>query len=114
MPDSELTGELIEAARQAGQPLRIIAKYGDRTAAAKPGPEELLWRIETGGGASQRSWSDPAFVRKTIASLAHGGSAGFEIEPPDEASRLFYMLWGRLSYDPKTPDTVWSKEMKGL
>ncbi len=114
IPDSELTGELIEAARQAGQPLRIVAKYGDRTAAAKPGPEELLWRIETGGGAPQRSWSDPAFVRKTIASLAQGGSAGFEIEPPDEADRLFYMLWGRLSYDPKTPDTVWSKEMKGL
>ncbi|RPI08960.1 MAG: hypothetical protein EHM65_09675 [Acidobacteriales bacterium] len=111
IPDSDLTSGLIEAARQAGQPLRVVAKYGDRTAAAKPGPEELLWRIEAGDSAQQHSWNDPVFVRKTTASLAQGGSAGFEIEPPDKASRLFYMLWGRLSYDPKTPDTVWSKEI---
>jgi hypothetical protein len=119
IPDSELTGELIGAARQAGQPLRVVVKYGDRTpAAARPVPEELLWRIETGSGAAQRPWSDPAFVRKTILSFSEGGCAGFEIEPPAlppaEGSRLFYLLWGRLSYDPKTPDTVWSKEMKGL
>src|SRR5439155_13660126 len=24
---------------------------------------------------------------------------------------LFYLLWGRLSYDPKTPESVWMSEL---
>jgi hypothetical protein len=59
---------------------------------------------------------NPDSVRKTVVDIYESGYAGFEIdapaEPAGEGSRLFYVLWGRLGYNPKTPDTVWSKELK--
>jgi len=67
--------------------------------------------LEAPGAAGRAEWSDPAFVRKTLQELTQPGVAGFEIEAPQavslDANRLLYLLWGRLSYDPKTPGTLW-------
>ena len=85
-------------------------------------------------------WGDPQYVRRAVPTLRLSGAAGFEIDPPlaqkgfgnrpgkwgiftaAEKERtfwkyeferywLFYMLWGRLSYDTATSDAVWMSEM---
>jgi hypothetical protein len=116
--ESDLTPGLLKAAEVADLPLRI----GRRPAAGRPtappakGAFETLWQMEDPAAAGPKLWLDPAFVRRTVPVFTRAGSAGFEIEAPSPAGadgdRLFYMLWGRLSYDPKTPDSVWSRELK--
>ena len=79
-------------------------------------------------------WGDPGFVRRAAGTFDLGGGSGFEIDAPlaqkgfgnrpgvwgvftpsqkdrvfwryeFERYWLFYLLWGRLTYDPTTPDT---------
>jgi hypothetical protein len=115
---ADLTPELLKAATQAGVPLRIGVRYtGGRTAQiARPAGCELFWQLEASKPGERTLWSDPAHVRHTVATLAQPGFSGFEIQAPAPggtgADTLFYLLWGRLSYDPKTPDSVWSREWK--
>jgi hypothetical protein len=59
-------------------------------------------------------WGDPEFVRHAVAAF---GSNGFEIDAPalrgqPDRHWFFYLLWGRLSYDPRTRDRVWLTEFK--
>jgi hypothetical protein len=114
-----LTPDLLKAATESGAPLRITVPYGD----VKLGPpasqlsSQSMWEVATPDPAKRLLWSDPDFVRRTVIALAQPGYSGFEIEPPlppdSEDSGLFYALWGRLSYDPKTPASAWGKEPKG-
>ncbi|MGK2861362.1 MAG: hypothetical protein ACSLE0_05475 [Chitinophagaceae bacterium] len=76
-------------------------------------------------------WGQPDFIRKHIAANTHDyingyfvGSEGYipakDFSHLDNGHRnwnyafekqwLFYMLWGRLLYDPTTPDAVFEKE----
>ncbi|MBI4877284.1 MAG: hypothetical protein HY822_21870, partial [Acidobacteria bacterium] len=86
-------------------------------------------------------WGDPEYVRRAVSTFGMSGASGFEIDPPlaqkgfgnrpgkwgvfTEARKdrafwkweferywMFYQLWGRLSYDPKTPETVWTAELQ--
>jgi hypothetical protein len=79
-------------------------------------------------------------VRRAVSTFGLGGAEGFEIDPPlaqkgfgnapgtwgvfaagqqrrvfwkweFERYWLFYRLWGRLSYDPETPDAAWMNDM---
>jgi hypothetical protein len=101
-PESDLTREL---ARETSVPLRATKKYSGEAAL---GPNDVVLTLE--------ATDNPDSVRKTVVDIYESGYAGFEIdapaEPAGEGSRLFYVLWGRLGYNPKTPDTVWSKELK--
>jgi hypothetical protein len=76
----------------------------------------MFWQLEAAKPGERALWNDPAHVRRTVAALAQPGFAGFEIQAPPPGGSgtdaLFYLLWGRLSYDPKTPDSVWSRELK--
>jgi hypothetical protein len=129
-----LPAGIVEAARAAHVPLRISLRYwaGDlgrpypaaETLAGssalnlfeKPLQYECLWSL---GSQWLLLWGDPDFVRRAVASFALPGPLGFEIDAPLQTKErgfdrhwLFYLLWGRLSYDPKTPDKVWMAELK--
>jgi hypothetical protein len=104
----DLTPAVEVQAAGAGVPLRIPVKYGSPVLEERPGGAEMIWQIATVAAAAEPGqWNDPAFVRKTVQDLIRPGFAGFEIDAPEppasEASRPFYMLWGRLGYDPKVP-----------
>jgi len=113
---ADLTPELLEAAKDAGPPLRIAADYPNGKDTADTAGYEKLCRLEATGPSASRAWTDPAYVRRTMSEFPLAGCGGFEIEAPappgGQADRLFYLLWGRLGYDPRTPDSVWNKELK--
>ncbi len=115
---ADLTPELLQAATEAGVPLRIGGKYtGGRPAEIpRPAGGEMFWQLEAASPREGALWNDPAHVRRTVAAFSEPGYAGFEIQAPapgeTATDALFYLLWGRLSYDPKTPDSVWSRELK--
>ncbi len=114
---ADLTPELLQAATEAGVPLRIGVRYaGGRPAeVAQPTGSEMFWQLEAASPSDGALWNDPAHVRRTVAAFTQPGFAGFEIQAPTPGETgtdaRFYLLWGRLSYDPKTPDSVWSREV---
>ena len=111
IPHNEVTPRMIEEVTNAGVPFLVSASYqGGDPPPPVEGAGALVWRLEPSGAESR----DPAYVRKTVQELARPGVAGFEIDAPQdgspEANRLFYLLWGRLSYNPKTPGTLWGEK----
>ena len=107
----------------------------------KPRPYDFYWEVWGLGSNRILLWGNPDFVRRMAPTFTLSGTSGFEIDPPlaqkgfgnrpgkwrvfadtqrdrvfwkHEFERywLFYLLWGRLSYDPKTPDTAWTGELK--
>jgi hypothetical protein len=126
LPAGPLPAGLVEAARAAHVPLRVSLRYwaGElgrpyppaETLPEKSRPNECLWSL---GSQRLLLWGDPDFVRRAVATFSLSGPLGFEIDAPLEQKGrtfdrhwLFYLLWGRLSYDPKTPDRVWMTELK--
>ncbi len=154
-----LAGGMIEAAKAAGVPLRVSAKYWAEhlgrpyqpaetypnysylNLLEKPLSYEFFWEVWALGSHRIFLWGDPEYVRRAVPTFALSGSSGFEIDPPlaqkgfgnapgkwgiftpqhddrkwwnweFERYWLFYLLWGRLSYDPKTPARVWISELK--
>ncbi len=109
-PPQELTPAVEVKAAGAGVPLRIPVKYGSPALPERPGGAEMIWQIAPAAAAEPGQWNDPAFVRKTVQDMIRPGFAGFEIDAPEPpasgANQAFYMLWGRLSYDPKTPESL--------
>ena len=87
---------LMEAAKQAGIPIRLSSSY------TKPAFELKLL------------WGDPGYVRRTVPLFNINGATGFELDAPSDPERfwLFYMLSGRLGYDIQTPDKVWLTELQ--
>lgn len=134
LPPGPLPSAIVEAARNARVPLRVAARYwaGDlgrpyqpaetfpgfsyANLLEKPLHYDFYWSL---GSHRLLLSGDPDFVRRAVATFPLGGGAGFEIDAPFERKErpfdrywLFYLLWGRLSYDPKTPEKVWMAEMK--
>ena len=101
----------------------------------------FFWEIWGLGSNRLLLWGDPDYVRRAAPTLTVCGSSGFEIDAPLaqkgfgnrtgewgvftndhkdmvwwqwEFQRywLFYMLWGRLTYDPKTRDDIWIAELR--
>ncbi len=99
LDNAQTNPTLQEAARKAGIPVRLSSSY------SKPTFEPKLL------------WGDPDYVRRTVPTFTINGSAssaGFEVDAPPDPERfwLFYMVWGRLGYDLKTPDKVWLAELQ--
>lgn len=111
------------------QPAISSAGYGDLL--EKGRTYEVFWELH--GPGRILLWGDADYVRRALPTFTLGGADGFEIEPPDldsgpifsephnnreswrwnfERYWLFYQLWGRLSYDPKTPDRIWIAELQ--
>ncbi|HSB17087.1 MAG TPA: hypothetical protein VLE22_21735 [Bryobacteraceae bacterium] len=123
------------------QPAETWPGYSYLDFLKKPRPYEFYWEVWGLGSNRLLLWGDPDFVRRMTPTFRLSDSIGFEIDPPmaqkgfgnrpgkwgvfaagrenrifwkHEFERywLFYLLWGRLSYDPKTPDSAWMAELK--
>ena len=107
----------------------------------KPRRHPFYWELWGLGSHRLLLWGNPEFVRRAVPTFRLGGAVGFEIDPPlaqkgfgnapgewgiftpaqkdrafwkweFERYWLFYQLWGRLSYDPKTSDSLWLGELQ--
>ncbi len=122
-------------------PAETFPNYSYLDLLRKPRPYEFFWEIWALGSNRLLVWGDPEHVRRAAGMLTASGTRGFEIDEPlaqkgfgnrpgrwgvftpAQADRvfwkyeferywLFYWLWGRLTYDPKTPERVWRKELE--
>lgn len=156
---------LLEAAKNAGVPLRLSSKYWAEDLGRpypppetwpnysflnfleKPGVSErgrawqFYWELWGLGSHRLLLWGDPEYVRRAVGTFSMSGAAGFEIDPPlaqkgfgnrpgqwgvfDDSQKqrvfwtwewqrywLFYLLWGRLSYNPEEPEELWKAEFE--
>lgn len=107
----------------------------------KPRAYEFFWEVWALGSHRLFLWGNPEYVRRAVATFTLSGAVGFEIDPPlaqkgfgnrpgkwtifapahrekawwrweFERYWFFYLLWGRLSYDPKTPESLWREEFR--
>lgn len=98
----------------------------------------IHWRLWNGGTTRLLLWGDPEYVRRFASSARLYDGNSFEVnemmatwmlgEPHDAPPRdilnpahryydyplerywHFFQLWGRLTYNPKTPTEVWERE----
>ncbi|MGH9397344.1 MAG: hypothetical protein ACRD18_10910 [Terriglobia bacterium] len=123
------------------QPAETFAGYSYLDLLEKPRSYEFFWELWGLGSNRLLLWGNPEYVRRAVSTFGLGDAIGFEIDPPlaqkgfgnrpgkwdiftgSQQDRvfwkwepqrywLFYMLWGRLSYDPNTPDAVWLRELE--
>lgn len=106
-----------------------------------PQKYKVHWRLWNGGTARLLLWADPGYVRRFAESARLYDGDSFDVnemlatkmlgEPHDRAPLPihtpeyrfydyeferywhFYQVWGRVSYNPKTPAEVWEKEFTG-
>jgi hypothetical protein len=152
-----VAGGMVEAAQQAGIPVRLSTKYwaehlGRPNQPAetwagysflnfleKPRSYDFFWELWGLGSHRLLLWGDPDYVRRAVRTFTLSGSVGFEIDPPlaqkgfgnrpgkwgvfadrerefwrwdFERYWMFYMLWGRLSFDPEARDRIWLSELE--
>jgi hypothetical protein len=123
------------------QPAETWRNYSYIDFLKKPRPYGFYWEVWGLGSNRLLLWGNPDFVRRMAPTFTLSGTLGFEIDPPlaqkgfgnrsgkwgiftpgqedrvfwkweFERYWLFYLLWGRISYDPKTPASVWMAELK--
>lgn len=123
------------------QPAETFPGYSYMDLLQKPRPYDFYWEVWALGSHRLLLWGDPDFVRRAAPTFTLSGSAGFEIDPPlaqkgfgnrpgkwsvfaepqkerafwrweFERYWMFYLLWGRLTYDPKAPEKIWTSELK--
>lgn len=123
------------------QPPETYSGYGYADFLAKPRWYEFYWEVWGLGSHRILLWGNPAFVRRAIPTFRLSGSIGFEIDAPptqkgfgnrpgiwdvftaSQQARVFwkwdferywsfYLLWGRLSYDPHLSDAEWMDELR--
>ncbi|MCW5981841.1 MAG: hypothetical protein KIT09_27395 [Bryobacteraceae bacterium] len=121
------------------QPAETFPHYSYMNFLRKPRSYEFLWEIWALGSNRLLLWGDPDHVRRALSTVTLSGTQGFEIDEPlaqkgfgnrpgkwgiftpANADRvfwkyeferywLFYRLWGRLGFDPKTPARAWQDE----
>jgi hypothetical protein len=117
------------------QPAETWPDYSYLNLLEKPRPYAFFSELWGLGSHRLLLWGGPGYVRRTVSTFGLGDAVGFEIDPPlaqkgfenrpgkwgifteNQQQRaswrweferywMFYMLWGRLSYDPQTPDSV--------
>ncbi len=125
----EVDSEAYEAASASGAPVRLPLDYwslwvGHENAAAgrrpggnldlleRPRRHGVFWEIGAPGVCSQFAWGDSEALRRMIPALTASGSEGFEIDlgraRPGAGDWLPHFMWGRLGYDPQTPEKPWT------
>ena len=112
-------------------------RYGTWDLLRKPRSFALIHRLWSAGSQRVLLWADPEWVRRFASSCTFGGD-GFEVMAPltnkgvrdeqplwsasaDTAFRshaeehrrhwMFYLLFGRLGYDPDASSEVWQREL---
>jgi len=95
-------------------------------------PYKVVWQVRANGTHRIFPFYNPDWVRRTIGCMKMGTASGYTIEgldayypkSPDyylanskdkycdwihQRDEMYWMTWGRLGYDPKTPDAVFDK-----
>ena len=122
------------------QPAAAYAGYSYLDFLKNSRPYKFYWELWGLGSDRLLLWGSPNYVRRAVSTFGLGGAEGFEIDPPlaqkgfgnapgkwgifaegqqrrvswkweFERYWLFYRLWGRLSYNPETPDSAWMADM---
>ncbi len=116
-------------------------RHGYADLARYPQRYRIHWQLWSGGTARLLLWGDPEYVRRFAESSRLYGGNSFEtnemlatkmLGEPHDARPLdilnpryrhydyeferywhFYRLWGRLTYNPRTPPEVWEREFAG-
>ena len=91
---------------------------------------DIIWQIRACGTHRLFSWGDSNFVRRCARNIPHVEAYGFCLEPINcyypqnnyafqddykyftwwhQRDWYWNMIWGRLTYDPDTPDAVFEK-----
>ena len=121
------------------QPCKIEPGYSYGNLLEKPMPYRFMWQVWSLGSPRLLLWGDPEYVQRFAQSCKLGGAEGFEINPPlaqkgygnepgywrifknpadeyytHEYERywMFYMLFGRMAYNPGLPKDVWMRELQ--
>lgn len=121
------------------QPAKIEPGYSYGDLLVKPMPYRFMWQVWSLGSPRLLLWGDPQYVRRFVESCRLGGAEGFEINPmlaqkgygnapgfwrifkhredeyyAHEYERywMFYLLMGRMAYDPGLAEDVWMDELK--
>lgn len=123
------------------QPLETFPRYSYMHFLENARPYEFYWEIWALGSHRLLLWGDPEYVRRAAGTFSLGDGIGFEIDAPlaqkgygnrpgkwgifaagqqdktfwkHEFERywMFYLLWGRLTYDPAAPDSIWMDELR--
>jgi hypothetical protein len=123
------------------QPAETYPGYSYLNFLEKPYSYQFFWELWGLGSNRLLLWGNPEFVRRATSTFHLGDGVGFEIDAPlaqrgfgnrpgewgiftaSQSHRvfwkweferywLFYLLWGRLSYDPETPEAVWRNELR--
>lgn len=109
-----------------------VTERGERWPAQ---PYKIVWQVRANGTHRIFPFYEPSWVRGTVRSMRLGTATGFAVEPmnayfpasPDyyladpatrycnwihERDRMYLMLWGRMGYDPDTPEDVFTFELQ--
>jgi hypothetical protein len=102
---------------------------------------QFYWELWALGSHRLLLWGDPDYVKRAAGTFTMSGAQGFEIDAPmaqkgfgnapgmwgvfTEAQKarvfwkwewqrywLFYLLWGRLSFNPEEPERLWLDEFQ--
>lgn len=120
------------------QPAKISPGYSYSDFLQQPLRYDFLWQVWSLGNPRLLLWGDPEYVKRFVNSLTLGGGTGFEINPPlsqkgygnepgywrifknkeDEYYEfeyerywMFFMLFGRISFNPDVPSKIWEREL---
>lgn len=86
----------------------------ERLELTQPSTRQLVWQVSLPRLQTEFPYADPTFVRQAAQTFSFGGALGFEIEAPNLDSAWFYSVWGRLTFDPRTPDAVFQQPKSTL
>jgi dienelactone hydrolase len=100
-------------------------------------PYKIVWQVRANGTHRIFPFYNPNWVRRTINEMKIGTASGYTIEGEDayypkspdyyladpknkycdwihQRDEMYWMTWGRLGYDPSTPDSVFDKRAQEL
>ena len=114
----------------------LPTSYSYEDYCSPPQPFHIIWQVRANGTHRVFRWGDPDFVRRAVHSFTLGNAAGYTVEPMTayyplsdflrqsgcphqgffrwmpQRNWFWYELWGRLGYDPETPDGFFRQEFE--
>lgn len=96
-----------------------------------PRAYDVIWQVRANGTNRVFQWASYARIRDCVKTTTLAGSVGYTVEPMSayfpvndflhkkplfkweyERNSLWYLMWGRLGYDPKTPEELFRTEAR--
>lgn len=117
------------------RPARLWPGHVDESGERWPSnPYKIVWQVRSNGTHRIFPFYNPDWVRRSIRSMKVGTTSGYTVEgldayyPKDplyylansddkafrwvhERDRMYWTTWGRLGYDPTTPNEVFDEEV---